>query len=303
VSQYVTVQGQKLSTMIRKGVETPNWIKRTEPRHVRLVVTLMLKELDIMSREIIQFFKAKKERTSTESRAAHAKKGIENEIRRDIDMLFQQKVQMFGAVEFNKLSILTGIVKICLKTFVECIRLQTFGQKGFQQIQVDAYYMRVTFKDYVNDEGLLEQLLDNIITSTADRCLDPVKLNQSVIASICGKVIASPPDESTTPPLSPRGTISSPPMSPRAMASPRIISPRIPQVPKLPLSPRPNLQNTRSSPRQSTNNLISSTSSTAQPSPRLNNSLKSTQPENSVQKPKIPSLPIGNALSPRNSQK
>ena len=31
---------------------------------------------------------------------------------------------------------LTGIIKISLKTFLECVRLRTFGRYGLQQIQV-----------------------------------------------------------------------------------------------------------------------------------------------------------------------
>ena len=43
---------------------------------------------------------------------------------------------MFGPVEFSRTSILTGIVKITLKTLLECVRLKTFGKFGLQQLQV-----------------------------------------------------------------------------------------------------------------------------------------------------------------------
>ena len=38
---------------------------------------------------------------------------------------------------FFKVSVLTAIIKLGLKTLLECVRLQTFGRYGLQQMQVD----------------------------------------------------------------------------------------------------------------------------------------------------------------------
>ena len=54
----------------------------------------------------------------------------------NIQKLFSERVDIFGPVEFSRTSVITGIVKIALKTLMECVRLKTFGKYGFQQLQV-----------------------------------------------------------------------------------------------------------------------------------------------------------------------
>jgi ribosomal protein L39E len=43
-SQYATLQGVRLAKMMRKNVETPNWLKAKEPREVRLVRSLCMRQ-------------------------------------------------------------------------------------------------------------------------------------------------------------------------------------------------------------------------------------------------------------------
>ncbi|XP_013928025.1 PREDICTED: vacuolar protein sorting-associated protein 51 homolog [Thamnophis sirtalis] len=103
----------------------------------------------------------------------------------NIQKLFSERIDIFSPVEFNKVSVLTGIIKISLKTFLECVRLRTFGRFGLQQIQVDCYYLQLYLWRFVSDENLVHFLLDEIVGSTAHRCLDPVPMEQSVIEVIC----------------------------------------------------------------------------------------------------------------------
>ena len=80
---------------------------------------------------------------------------------------------------------MTGIIKISLKTFLECVRLRTFGRYGLQQIQVDCHYLQMYLWRFVSDENLVHFLLDEIVGSSAHRCLDPAPMEQSVIEVIC----------------------------------------------------------------------------------------------------------------------
>lgn len=66
--------------------------------------------------------------------------------------LFSERIEIFSTVEFNKVSILTGIIKISLKTFMECVRLKTFSKFGLQQIQVDIHYLQLYLWRFVADE-------------------------------------------------------------------------------------------------------------------------------------------------------
>ena len=53
-------------------------------------------------------------------------------------------MEIFGSIQFTKLSILTGIIKIGLKAFLESVRLRTFGKFGLQQVQVKAMQTIIT---------------------------------------------------------------------------------------------------------------------------------------------------------------
>ena len=46
----------------------------------------------------------------------------------------------------ENMSSAAGIVKVGLKSLVECIRLQTLGRQGLQQLQLDAQYLRHLLK-------------------------------------------------------------------------------------------------------------------------------------------------------------
>uniref|UniRef100_A0A3Q3JWR8 Vacuolar protein sorting-associated protein 51 homolog n=1 Tax=Monopterus albus TaxID=43700 RepID=A0A3Q3JWR8_MONAL len=103
----------------------------------------------------------------------------------NIHKLFSERIDIFSSVEFNKVSVITGIIKISLKTFLECVRLRTFGRYGLQQIQVDCHYLQMYLWRFVSDENLVHFMLDEIVGSSAHRCLDPAPMEQSVIEVIC----------------------------------------------------------------------------------------------------------------------
>ena len=44
--------------------------------------------------------------------------GMDSSLMSNIQKLFYERIEVFGAVEFNKLSIVTGIVKIALKVYL-----------------------------------------------------------------------------------------------------------------------------------------------------------------------------------------
>lgn len=59
-------------------------------------------------------------------------------------------------------SVLTTIVKLCLKSLQEFVRLQTFNRSGFQQIQLDTQFLKNSIKDNVEDEAAVDFLLDEV---------------------------------------------------------------------------------------------------------------------------------------------
>lgn len=59
-------------------------------------------------------------------------------------------------------SVLNTIVKLCLKSVQEYVRLQTFNRRGFQQVQLDIEFLRSSVKDFAEDEAAVDFLLDEV---------------------------------------------------------------------------------------------------------------------------------------------
>ncbi len=99
--------------------------------------------------------------------------------------LWTERIDYFSSVEFTKVSILTGTVKICLKTLLESVRLRTFGRYGLQQVQVDCHYLQLYLWRFVSDEHLIHCLLDEVVSSAVHRCTEPQLMEPSVVEVIC----------------------------------------------------------------------------------------------------------------------
>lgn len=117
--------------------------------------------------------------------SSYAPSQLDSSLVTNIQKLFSERIEIFSSVEFSKVSILTGIIKISLKTFLECVRLRTFSRYGLQQIQVDTHYLQLYLWRFVADENLVHFLLDEILGSAVHRCLDPVLMEPSVVEIIC----------------------------------------------------------------------------------------------------------------------
>ncbi|ESP00450.1 hypothetical protein LOTGIDRAFT_173187 [Lottia gigantea] len=201
LNHYVRVQGLTISQMLRKSVETRDWLNTIEPRNVRAVMKRVVEDITYIDVQVGQLYEegVRKERSSDSSRRTHTysqsqqqrkppwsySPSVDNSLISNIQKLFSEKIEIFSSVESSKVSVLTGIIKISLKTFLECVRLRTFGRYGLQQIQVDTHYLQLYLWRFVCDENLVQVLLDEIVCSTMHRCLDPIMMEQSVIDLIC----------------------------------------------------------------------------------------------------------------------
>ncbi|XP_032089997.1 vacuolar protein sorting-associated protein 51 homolog [Thamnophis elegans] len=201
LNHYVKVQGLIISQMLRKSVETRDWISTIEPRNVRAVMKRVVEDATSIDVQVGLLYEegVRKAQSSDSSKRTFSvsrqqsryapsytpSAPMDTNLLSNIQKLFSERIDIFSPVEFNKVSVLTGIIKISLKTFLECVRLRTFGRFGLQQIQVDCYYLQLYLWRFVSDENLVHFLLDEIVGSTAHRCLDPVPMEQSVIEVIC----------------------------------------------------------------------------------------------------------------------
>lgn len=61
-----------------------------------------------------------------------------------------------------QLWVISTVVKMTLKTFEECVRLQTFNRGGYQQIQLECHYLREPLQNLVDDATVVEVMLDEV---------------------------------------------------------------------------------------------------------------------------------------------
>lgn len=202
LDHFVRVQGLSISQMLRKSVETRDWLNTIEPRNVRAVMKRVVEDVTAIDGQVGQLYEEgiRHERSSDSSRrtypcsasrqlrsnwSAYAPSTIDNNLMSNIQKLFSEKIEIFSTVEFSKVSVMTGIIKISLKTFLECVRLRTFSRYGLQQIQVDTHYLQLYLWRFVSDENLVHVLLDEVVGSSIHRCLDPLMMEPSVVDVIC----------------------------------------------------------------------------------------------------------------------
>ncbi|XP_064382832.1 vacuolar protein sorting-associated protein 51 homolog isoform X2 [Halichondria panicea] len=196
LNHYVKVQGQVISQMIRKSVETRDWLNTIEPRNIRSVMKRVVEEITLIDQQVGTLYEdgLKKEQGSESSRHtfSYQSKGyqytsatLDSSLLSNIQKLFFERIEVFGTVQFDKPSIITGIIKIFLKALLECVRLRTFGKFGLQQMQVDCHYLQVYLWKFVSDEQLVRMLLEQVMASTIERCVEHTLMGQSVVELIC----------------------------------------------------------------------------------------------------------------------
>ncbi|ETN59216.1 Protein fat-free [Anopheles darlingi] len=211
LDSYVRLQGLNLSQMLRKSVETRDWLNCLEPRSVRAVMKRVVEETAAIDGVLGELYDsaggtsgARTAASSDSSRKTHfsiaaskqsqqyrstwstyTPSQLDSSFVSNIQRLFSEKIEIFAPVEFSKVSIITGIIKLCLKTLLECVRLRTFSRYGLQQIQVDAHYLQMNLWRFVNDENLIHVLLDEILGSAVLRCLEPILMEPNAVEIIC----------------------------------------------------------------------------------------------------------------------
>nr|CAH8870000.1 unnamed protein product [Trichobilharzia regenti] len=209
---FVRLEGTNLAQLLRKSVEARDWLKNLEPRSVRSAVKRVIEDLVLLDHQVSQLFasctrnrdrisdsrSSRSLRPSTSShyidatRSGGSGQGIhcadlDPTLATHLRRLFTQRVDIFAAVDANRESLLLGVIKIGLKTLIECVRLQTFGRYGLQQIQVDCRYLQIHLWHFVNDEKLICMLLEDVIYSVVQRCVDPCFMEESVVEAICDR--------------------------------------------------------------------------------------------------------------------
>uniref|UniRef100_A0A1I8A9N8 Vacuolar protein sorting-associated protein 51 homolog n=1 Tax=Steinernema glaseri TaxID=37863 RepID=A0A1I8A9N8_9BILA len=196
LKKYVDARAAELSQLIVNGVESRDWLSCGEPRAVRSVMKRFvehLENIDTLLKQIMDSDATKKERTPESVRASSAARArnIHNfdtgSLSSTLERMWTEKIEFFENVQFKRASVLSSIVKICLKSFLESVRMQTFGRYGLEQIQVDCYFLQQQLWKYVSDEAVVTSMIDEIVSSVVHRSVQPKIMEPGAVKEICDR--------------------------------------------------------------------------------------------------------------------
>ncbi|KAI9025475.1 Vps51/Vps67-domain-containing protein [Hyaloraphidium curvatum] len=93
-----------------------------------------------------------------------------------VDRLFAETEEWYSvSLPLKAPVLMDAVVKIALKVFLELVRIQTFSNDGFQQVQLDVEVCRTTLWPYVTDQRALGALADELVSSAASRTAGPAQ--------------------------------------------------------------------------------------------------------------------------------
>ncbi len=107
-------------------------------------------------------------------------------VERNVAKLFKEKVKLSGSIKFAQPNIFAAIIGVGLKSLVECIRLQTLGRAGLQQLQLDVHHLRPRLRRFVagSTAAVVDSLADEVVAAGAERSTDPTLLETAVLDRI-----------------------------------------------------------------------------------------------------------------------
>ena len=126
--------------------------------------SIKLSSLFIQTRRVYSINLGKKAATKVT-----VKTGDYGTLMTSIDKLFTQKPKFFVIPESNKTSIIEVIIKLCVKSWIEHVRMCVITQDAYQVIKQDVAVIKKEYQNYFQDERGVLNLLDEVLASSLNR--------------------------------------------------------------------------------------------------------------------------------------
>ncbi|KAI8855333.1 hypothetical protein BC829DRAFT_428903 [Chytridium lagenaria] len=101
----------------------------------------------------------------------------------NIGRLFSDRIDYYGPVAVTRCAALNAVARIIMKTYCETIKKLTMSRYSFNQVQIDAEYLRINLVKpaFCNpeDESIFAALAEDIVSSAFKRCVEPVPLDDT----------------------------------------------------------------------------------------------------------------------------
>lgn len=176
---YVEQSAQRIGFMIRKSLTAVDWSKMREPREVRPLADYISDSLRIIESECEQVLDV-------------------GEIDADAASAGSVADGVFTPIRSTQSSVMCAVIKRALKSYVECVRCQTFPTKfAYQQVTVDIQYLTDKvllrfmpsgqFETDVYEKQSIETILNELRVAAMQRALDPSPMDKAVVERIIQK--------------------------------------------------------------------------------------------------------------------
>jgi hypothetical protein len=97
-----------------------------------------------------------------------------------MSQLFTEHTEIFSTIDSEGGSIMFAMVKRVVKTYIEQVRLGTYGGSGFQQVELDANFLGKSLWDFARTEteqNFLQSAIGQAVLSAENRCVEePIHL-------------------------------------------------------------------------------------------------------------------------------
>lgn len=184
ITHYTLVAGHRLGHFFLSCLHAGDWSVRCEPRDPRFLAQVV-RDMRTWDAELALILGDPRKERTIERRPLghHTKDSMELEMER----LWAKKLQAFSPSPFNRNGVVVGILRIGFKALYEYVRDMTFTKYELHQIQLDCACLSAFAQDFteVEDASMLGALLNEAVTSAAQRCDDPMLMDAAILESLC----------------------------------------------------------------------------------------------------------------------
>jgi hypothetical protein len=206
LAAFILSRRRTLSALIAEGMNGTDWLNGRSPHEVSISISLVLQDLAYIWQQLEWLMSksgADEDSSSVGSSSSRTKysgvsgpsfsaprmpcfDGIREDHVQEIDRFFARtdRLHLGKPVEFKSKEVLTTICLYAVKTLLEYVRRCTFSCYGFHQIQIDAYFIYMGVFDKVSNINLFNALIEEVLSSAADRTTDPRSLKLAVLSNV-----------------------------------------------------------------------------------------------------------------------
>ena len=203
--KFVETKRKMLSDLMTDGMQTVNWLEARIPHDVSVPTAIVLQELSagwVQLSSLLSDTESKSSHNSSvSSRPRSTYSGFSGSLNSNITPMFHglrednvcqidrlftnvNRLHLSKPPSFNCKSVLSSIAIYTMKTMLELVRATVFNCAGFNQMQVDAYFIYGVLFDKVQDPQLFVALIDEMLSSAAERTVDPIPFQTIVLQDI-----------------------------------------------------------------------------------------------------------------------